>query len=208
MGTESGNGSSTRASWNDEKLTLVPPPWRGRKLLIESSYHDRRGPGFEFQQVHLQLGPLREITSVTRSDRTKEQLGMSLGAACNRLRRQVMHMLAVECGRGVCHVCGEPIATWREFTIEHKMPWENRDPDSFWDLENIAFSHTRCNRNQTNGAGPPRRHPTRPGYAWCRHHETEHPIGEFSMRTANGKRKPRIDCKRGRVERKQLGLPS
>lgn len=145
---------------------------------------------------------------MTNTDkRIREQLGMPIGTAQHRLRMQIMFQLVQETQRDACFVCGDPITSVDELSIEHKLAWLGEDTQRFWDLDNIAFSHRLCNRPRTS-LGPPRKHPTREGYEWCRHHECEHPVSEFGMRTANGKRKPRVDCKRGRVERHQLGLPS
>jgi uncharacterized protein YdaU (DUF1376 family) len=39
------------------------------------------------------------------------------------------------------------IETADELSIEHKLPWEGVSVKLFWSLDNIAFSHLRCNRN-------------------------------------------------------------
>lgn len=73
------------------------------------------------------------------------QLGESLGAASNRLIKDLLFKLAIETGHR-CHQCGEAL-TRDQFSIEHKTPWlDSDDPiKNFFDLENIAFSHRRCN---------------------------------------------------------------
>ena len=82
------------------------------------------------------------------SNRQKEnsQLGMPFTTASLRLHRLIMFMLAKECNKSLCFQCGKEIKTVAEFSIEHKKPWLDIDPNLFWDLSNIAFSHTVCNK--------------------------------------------------------------
>jgi hypothetical protein len=76
-----------------------------------------------------------------------DQLGMSHGTAVNRLRKNIMFALILRCGLNTCHQCGEKINTPAELSVEHKTPWlDSDDPKGlFFDLNNIAFSHLRCN---------------------------------------------------------------
>lgn len=78
------------------------------------------------------------------SKNKSEQLGIPHGTAEARLRRQIMFRLLQELERTDCHVCKKPMAA-NDYSIEHIKPWLNRDPKLFWDLENISFSHRRCN---------------------------------------------------------------
>jgi hypothetical protein len=83
-----------------------------------------------------------------RSNRKrKKQLGVSFGTACARLRKAVMFQLAQETHRDVCFRCGKLISTIEDFSLDHKHPWlDAENPGKmFFDLENIAFSHYRCN---------------------------------------------------------------
>lgn len=77
--------------------------------------------------------------------RRAEQLGMPYGTASNRLRKQIMFKYVVLVGDNFCYKCGAEIETVDELSVEHKLPWENRNSDLFWDLDNIAFSHRECN---------------------------------------------------------------
>ncbi len=96
-----------------------------------------------------------------------EQLGMSFGKANQRLRKMIMFMLAQKCSMDSCFRCGEKIEDIGHLSIEHKLPWEGRDVSLFWDLDNIAFSHLRCNRPYLNRSNEQRR--VGPdGTAWCR----------------------------------------
>lgn len=46
-----------------------------------------------------------------------------------------------------CHQCGSEIESEVELSIEHKVPWQDSDNPvkNFFDLDNIGFSHLRCN---------------------------------------------------------------
>lgn len=74
-------------------------------------------------------------------------LGINHGTANHRLRKALMFHLADQLNLLDCHRCGERIETSKEMSIEHKEPWEGADDPmaAFMDLENIAFSHLRCN---------------------------------------------------------------
>lgn len=75
------------------------------------------------------------------------QLGMPLGTASNRLRKEIMFYLAKQLNKNVCFRCGNEILTSSEFSIEHKIDWLDSDKpqELFFDIENIAFSHLKCN---------------------------------------------------------------
>lgn len=74
-------------------------------------------------------------------------LGMSYGAAANKLRKMLLFSLVCEAGKNFCYRCGGEILTHADLSIEHKNPWmQAADPvESFFDLNNVAFSHLACN---------------------------------------------------------------
>jgi hypothetical protein len=74
-------------------------------------------------------------------------LRMPLGTAFGRLRKSVMFNLLCKLGENVCFRCGLEIETVQTMTIEHKESWMSAsDPaQSFFSMENIAFSHHACN---------------------------------------------------------------
>jgi len=74
-----------------------------------------------------------------------EQLGMPYGTANGRLRKQILFHLLERHGENVCFQCGEKIECADVLSIEHKKPWLDESVDLFWDLDNIAFSHLKCN---------------------------------------------------------------
>ena len=96
------------------------------------------------------------------AEKRKRQLGIPFGTAMGKLRKLIMFDLAYKAGLCICYKCGNVIDNIEEFTIEHKIPWLDNDPDLFWDLANIGFSHSRCNKSHRNfrKAGPP-------GTSWC-----------------------------------------
>lgn len=71
---------------------------------------------------------------------------MPVGTAQGRLRQRLLFKLVVDAKLNNCFVCEEPIVSLETFSIEHKEPWLDENPDLFWDLDNIAFSHRSCNR--------------------------------------------------------------
>jgi len=84
--------------------------------------------------------------SVWLAQRKKEaQLGLPIGTASHRLRKMIMFRLAQETGRDTCLRCEKKIDFVSEFAIDHKEAWLDVSVKLFWDLDNIGFSHTRCN---------------------------------------------------------------
>lgn len=95
--------------------------------------------------------------NVNKKNKAASQLGMSEGKAYSLLRRQITFMLIKEAHRDICHRCGAQILDPFDCTVEHKLPWLDQDPALFWDLENIAFSHKKCNvpHRYPGGRGTP-----------------------------------------------------
>ena len=93
-------------------------------------------------------------------------LGMPWGTANNRLRKSILFHLLKRHEENVCYVCDTVIEKVDDLSIEHKKPWEGASIDLFWDLENIAFSHIRCNKpHQQNGGRD--KIVTPEGTSWC-----------------------------------------
>jgi hypothetical protein len=98
-----------------------------------------------------------------------EALGMPHGTAANKLRKMIMFDLLDTCGKNTCFKCGKIIETVDELSIEHKESWLYADDpkEAFFSLDNIAFSHLRCNVPH-NRPGPIGLRKTGPeGTAWC-----------------------------------------
>jgi len=86
----------------------------------------------------------------------QERLGMSLGKANNQLRKRLLFLLAQKLGLCECFRCGKAIETVNDFTIDHKEPWlyAASPQEMFFDVNNIAFSHVRCNYGSRSSYGP------------------------------------------------------
>ena len=93
-----------------------------------------------------------------------KQLGMPIGTASARLRKNIMFSMAKELKRDICFHCKNKIESLEEFSIEHKVPWLDNDPKLFWDLDNIAFSHLSCNIKASRN---PNEKPIVDGKYWC-----------------------------------------
>lgn len=91
------------------------------------------------------------------NERRAQQLGMPYGTACARLRKALLFQMAQQLDKDVCVRCQESIDSIDDFTIEHIEPWYERDEALFWDLENIGFSHAKCNLPHRR-SGPTAKH--------------------------------------------------
>lgn len=82
------------------------------------------------------------------SRKKAQLLGMSWGSAGNRLRKSILFDLLQWFDLDWCYRCDKQIDNIDDLSIEHKEPWQSSaDPKAaFFDLDNIAFSHLRCNR--------------------------------------------------------------
>jgi hypothetical protein len=132
---------------------------------------------------------------MTPSNKKKSKfLGMPYGTASGRLRKKILFNLVQETERDVCFRCGEKIKSADEISIEHKKPWLGINVDLFWDLDNIAFSHLRCNiphRVRLPDRVPPK------GMEWCSGCQKFRPLSLFrkSKHTGTGsKRTLRYYC--------------
>jgi hypothetical protein len=76
-----------------------------------------------------------------------EQLGEPIGTAVHKLRKSILYKFVQILELDICYRCGEKITEIDNFSIEHKIPWQNSDTprELFYDLDNIAFSHLDCN---------------------------------------------------------------
>lgn len=88
-------------------------------------------------------------------DKKTELLGINHSTAQSALRKQIIYHLAEKLGMLNCYRCSEHIELNR-FSIEHKDSWMGAsDPlATFFDMENIAFSHlSPCNVGAANRTG-------------------------------------------------------
>jgi hypothetical protein len=82
-----------------------------------------------------------------------KQLGIDAGTAASRLRKELLFKYIRKAGDNYCFQCGAEIETTDELSVEHKVPWlDSEDPiEMFFNLENIAFSHLKCNIGARRG---------------------------------------------------------
>ena len=75
-----------------------------------------------------------------------EQLGMSYGKASGKLVKDILWYLITQTNQTICCKCKKEMDR-DTFSIEHLIPWlDSEDPVKlFFDLENISFSHLKCN---------------------------------------------------------------
>ena len=106
-------------------------------------------------------------------------LGMPHGTANGMLRKNLIFKLAGLAHMLTCYQCSKVILSVEDLSIEHKQPWQ-QSPDpraAFFDLDNIAFSHLRCNTKvalRVNKITVP------DGQGWCKHCKTFKPLSAFS----------------------------
>lgn len=96
-----------------------------------------------------------------------QQLGMPHGTANNILKKNILFSLLVKYNENICYHCSEPICFVEELSIEHKIPYLYSDnpKELFFSLDNIAFSHLRCNVGARRSTSKlPIKHGT--PYAW------------------------------------------
>ena len=80
------------------------------------------------------------------SKKKKMQLGMNPSTASGRLVKDILWSLITETNKNICYKCNEVMCR-KTFSVEHKEPWlDSLDPlKLYFDLDNIAFTHLRCN---------------------------------------------------------------
>lgn len=117
--------------------------------------------------------------------RAVETLGISHGAAANRLRKMVLFRQLKKYGDNTCVRCGKEIEVIDELSIEHIKPWEGISAELFWDLDNVAFSHMKCNLAERNSRskeiGEKQRRPAPNGMAWCFRCKDFKPVSIFAV---------------------------
>jgi len=117
---------------------------------------------------------------MSSNEKKNATLGMSHGTASNRLRKNIMFSLLYRLGENVCYRCRATISSVEELSVEHIEPWEGISAALFWDLNNISFSHMRCNRPHRLGSSKIQ---TPEGTAWCSKHQRALSVNEFFARS-------------------------
>jgi 5-methylcytosine-specific restriction endonuclease McrA len=98
-------------------------------------------------------------------------LGMPHGTAVGRLRKNILYSILKRINENICFRCKLPIGTVDDLSVEHIKPWEGVSAELFWDLNNIAFSHIRCNVPHKRHGGIFLRKIGPEGTSWCWAHK-------------------------------------
>lgn len=134
------------------------------------------------------------------------QLGIPYGTACYRLRKAILFHLAEMAGVNICYRCGEGIESVRDFSIDHKTPWlDSVEPvELFFNLDNVAFSHMKCNYAAKRDGSKPIIGPE--GTAWCSGCQDFLPEDKFGKNPHKSrKRVLRCYCNTCRKEKRNWG---
>lgn len=117
------------------------------------------------------------------NDVKRDTLGMSPSTATSRLRKVLLFNLLKKHEENLCFRCGLAILKEEDLSVDHIKPWQGVSSELFWDLENIAFSHLKCNSAVTRWTDERResasknislRHKTAKapeGTVWCSGHK-------------------------------------
>lgn len=90
------------------------------------------------------------------SRKGSEILGCPVGTAQSKLRRNILFNLLLRFGLTDCFVCGKVMSN-EDYSIEHIKPWlSSGSKELFWDLDNITFSHKKCNTPHIRPGSKPR----------------------------------------------------
>lgn len=120
-------------------------PW----LYSESAkelFYDLNNISFSHLKCNISAARRNISNDLSKKD-IKTQLGVSKSTAFARLRKLIMFHLVINCGLEKCCVCKNEILNVGELSVEHKKSWylSENPVESFFDLNNISFSHLNCN---------------------------------------------------------------
>jgi hypothetical protein len=99
------------------------------------------------RESYLLPAPFSEEVVISNYNKRKSaQLGMNASTANHRLKVDILWNLVEKTEQDLCFHCGL-VMTRETFSIEHKVPWlhEPNAFELFFDLDNISFSHLKCN---------------------------------------------------------------
>jgi len=79
----------------------------------------------------------------------------------------------------ICVRCNKEIEIVEELSVEHIKPWEGISAELFWDLDNVAFSHVKCNVPHRRIGWAHLRKVGPEGTAWCIACKIFEPVDSF-----------------------------
>lgn len=121
-------------------------PLHMREVISSNLIGATKEPSFSWRTQCSVLLFRQELQTNKSNQKKKDQLGMSIGTAMGRLRKAVLFRLMQKYDEDTCYRCGQKIESVDELSFDHKEPWLDVSNELFWDLDNVAFSHLRCNR--------------------------------------------------------------
>ncbi len=108
-----------------------------------------------------------------------DELGMAVTTARSKLVKMLLFRELQRSGNDNCFRCKVKISDIDHLSIEHKQPWLHIDPELFWDLDNVEFSHTVCNRPHTY-VNVAKRKIGPEGTSWCFRCQKFLPVVKFN----------------------------
>lgn len=93
------------------------------------------------------------VQNMSKSNKKKsKQLGLSFGAACYKLQKNILFDLIKKLNLDICFRCNQKIDDIDSLSIDHKIAWmdSNNPIKLFYSLDNITFSHLKCNCSLAN----------------------------------------------------------
>lgn len=83
-------------------------------------------------------------------------LGENFSTASGKLRKAILFDLVQRLALDNCYRCTLKIDSIKDLSIEHKESWQSAENpiDSFYSIENIGFSHLKCNVGAANRMRP------------------------------------------------------
>jgi len=85
---------------------------------------------------------------MARTDRKAKSyqfFGMSIDTARRKLVKNLLFEFMYHNNSNICFRCKNPILSPEDLAIEHVQDWVD-NPELFWDLSNLTFSHINCDR--------------------------------------------------------------
>jgi hypothetical protein len=139
--------------------------WNVDNIVLEHREHNLTHDDFRTDTENIRIYPTEhECNKNVKDESMRNQLnfdhdllGMEFGKANHQLCRKIMYGWCCQLGLNKCYKgCPKKIIDRIEdWTVEHKNPWNKGKTKEeknrlFYSLENIAYSHKRCNCGSSN----------------------------------------------------------
>jgi hypothetical protein len=94
------------------------------------------------QNVNLPIGTKKN----NRIFKETVALGLPVSKASHTLKKRLFFNFLKQLNLDICYRCNNKILSAEELSVDHKIEWRYDKPELFWDLNNIAYSHRKCNK--------------------------------------------------------------